>query len=532
MPKIPYFIVLLIISGLGLAAQVPAFLQAPFKWEAKTEDGKIEVKVKIPAGCYLYVDKTKITVTGVDGKQAKLLTSPEKAEHQDDIIGKTMVYPKIESVWTWQAGSKGFPYAVRINATGCRGSTKEKPGLCFPPQKLLLMVKANALPETAAATAKSASEKLVTKMPSQLASVLDKFQIADNQSGYMRSKDFISFLSGENQVKQEEDFAARGILLTLLLVVLGGLGLNLTPCVLPMIPINLAIIGAGDQADSKRKGFMRGSAYGAGIAMAYGVLGLVAVLTGARFGTLNSSPWFNLIIGVVFLVLGLAMFDIFNIDFSRFSSGKVSQGAQKGRLVTAFIMGAVAALLAGACVAPVVIAVLIYAATLYSQGNVLGLLLPFLLGVGMALPWPFAGAGMAVIPKPGKWMVRIKQFFGVLIIIAAVAFSWTGIKQFRQQAESSAASVGQAENRLADDLEKAYAADKKVLLDFHASWCANCLKMEKEVFPDPKVKDALKDYAIVKYEAENFDDPGTRAVLDYFKVPGLPTFVILKPKKP
>ncbi len=525
-------VISILTSGLGLIAQVPDFLQAPFKWSATAKNDKIEVRVNTPTGCYLYVDKTKITVTGTDGIQAKLLTAPDKAEHKDEFLGKTMIYPNVESVWTWQVNPKGYPFAVRINTTGCREGTKDQPGLCFPPQKTLLMVKADALPETAAAAAKPAPAKPAVKLPPQLASILDKFQIANNQSGYMRSNDFISFLSGENQVKQEDDFAARGILLTLLLVVLGGLGLNLTPCVLPMIPINLAIIGAGDQADSKRKGFMRGSAYGAGIAMAYGVLGLVAVLTGARFGTLNSSPWFNLTIGVVFLVLGLAMFDIFNIDFSRFSSGKVSQGAQKGRLVTAFIMGAVAALLAGACVAPVVIAVLIYAATLYSQGNVFGLLLPFLLGVGMALPWPFAGAGMAVIPKPGKWMVRIKQFFGVLIIIAAVAFSWTGIKQFRQHAVNSAASVGQAENRLADDLEKAYAADKKVLLDFHASWCANCLKMEKEVFPDPKVKDALKDYAIVKYAAENFDDPGTRAVLDYFKVPGLPTFVILKPKKP
>jgi thioredoxin:protein disulfide reductase len=526
-------IILLLIVGLGAVAQVPGFLQAPFKWEAEKDHDQIVVRVKIPANCYLYVDKTTITVTGVDGKPAKLLKAPKKVDHKDDFFGNTLVYPKVESVWTWQVNPKGYPYAVRVNTTGCREGGKDAPGICFPPQKRLLIVKSGTDQSISPITPRTKPETTKTELPQSLATAVNKFKITDNQSGYMRANDFVSFLTGKNQVKQEDEFAGRSFLLTLFLVLLGGLSLNLTPCVLPMIPINLAIIGAGDRADSKWHGFWRGSAYGLGIAAAYGVLGLMAVLTGARFGALNSSPYFNIAIGVVFLVLGLAMFDIFNIDFSRFSSGKTSEGAQKGRLITAFIMGIVAALLAGACVAPVVIAVLIYAATLYSQGNVFSLLLPFLLGVGMALPWPFAGAGMAVIPKPGKWMVRVKQIFGVLIIIAAIAFSWTGIRLYKQQAASSdSATKGKAEIELASELEKALAANKKVLIDFHASWCANCLKMDKEVFPDPKVKEALKDFVVIKYAAENFDDPRTSAVLDYFKVPGLPTFVIMEPKKP
>ena len=89
-------------------------------------------------------------------------------------------------------------------------------------------------------------------------------------------------------------FEGRGPLAILLLVLVGGLALNLTPCVLPMIPINLAIIGAGAQAGSRSRGFLLGGAYGAAMAFVYGVLGLIVILTAGTFGTINASPWFNL----------------------------------------------------------------------------------------------------------------------------------------------------------------------------------------------------------------------------------------------
>ena len=115
---------------------------------------------------------------------------------------------------------------------------------------------------------------------------------------------------------------------TMMLVLLGGLALNLTPCVLPMVPINLAIIGAGAQADSRHRGFLLGATYGAAMALVYGVLGLVVVLTASSFGTINANPWFNAGIAVLFVVLGLAMFDVVNIDFSRFSGGFRAGGSR------------------------------------------------------------------------------------------------------------------------------------------------------------------------------------------------------------
>ena len=118
------------------------------------------------------------------------------------------------------------------------------------------------------------------------------------------------------------------------------------------------------------------------------------------------------------------MFDVITIDFSRFSSGLRFAEAGRGTFVLAFVMGAVAALLAGACVAPVVIQVVLFSSDLYANGKTVALALPFLLGVGMAVPWPIAGAGLAALPKPGAWMVRVKQVFGVMILATALYYGY------------------------------------------------------------------------------------------------------------
>src|SRR5438552_2405034 len=183
--------------------------------------------------------------------------------------------------------------------------------------------------------------------------LLDKFTLLGTTGGYLGAKDFLEFIhNAETGVKPHGWFEGGGPLAILLIVFLGGLALNLTPCVLPMIPINLAIIGAGAQAGSRGRGFALGAAYGAAMAVVYGLLGLIVILTAGTFGTINSSPWFNLAIAALFVVLGLAMFDVLVIDFSSYGS-RFTPGRRSGTFIMAFMMGAVAALLAGACVAPV-----------------------------------------------------------------------------------------------------------------------------------------------------------------------------------
>jgi thiol:disulfide interchange protein len=355
--------------------------------------------------------------------------------------------------------------------------------------------------------------------------------------GYVGSDEFLQFIhDAERGVAQKGLFEGRGPVAILVLILLGGLALNLTPCVLPMIPINLAIIGAGAQAGSRRRGFLLGSAYGAAMAIVYGVLGLVVILTARTFGTINASPWFNAGIAALFVVLGLAMFDVVNIDFSRFSSG-MRGPTRRGSFTVAFGMGAVAALLAGACVAPVVIQVVLFSSSLYASGTRLALALPFVLGVGMAIPWPIARAGLAALPKPGMWMVRVKQVFGVLILGTAVYYGYLAYTLFANLRVDAGAVNSSVQEKLAGGwtsslsagLEQAEREQKLVLIDFWATWCKNCLTMDKTTLKDPAVTAALSNYVKIKFQAEDPEVEPARSLMARFHAIGLPTYVILRP---
>jgi len=374
----------------------------------------------------------------------------------------------------------------------------------------------------------------------------DGFVLSGSNTGYIFAADFLKWLhDSENGITQRGMFEGHGSLAILLIVFLGGLALNLTPCVLPMIPINLAIIGAGAQTGfgegfpSRRRGFLLGAAYGGAMAVVYGVLGLVVILTAGTFGTINSSAWFNAGIAVLFVVLSLAMFDVITIDFSSLSS-RFSPGARTGSFIMAFTMGGVAALLAGACVAPVVIEVVLFSSNLYAKGTTVALALPFFLGVGMAVPWPIAGAGIASLPRPGAWMVRVKQVFGVLILGTAMYYGYEAYSIFANRWVDPRAVASSVEEQLkagwqaslADGLATARREHKPVLIDMWATWCKNCLTMDKTTLRDPSVTAALAGYVKIKFQAEDPDDPTTRAVMKRFDAVGLPTYVILRPVTP
>jgi thiol:disulfide interchange protein len=361
-----------------------------------------------------------------------------------------------------------------------------------------------------------------------------------SSTGYSNVDEFLTFLkNAEAGVKEKGLFEGRGPLAILLLIFFGGLALNLTPCVLPMIPINLAIIGAGTKAGSRGRGFVLGGVYGAAMALVYGVLGVIVITTASTFGTINASPWFNLSIAIVFVVLALAMFDVLTIDFSRYAGSVGSNASGKGSVALAFGMGAIAALLAGACVAPVVIQVILFSSDLYAQGTLIALALPFLLGVGMAVPWPLAGAGLTALPKPGPWMVRVKQAFGVFILATATYYGYLAYGLFADRwvdPQEVTASVQEKlksgwHSSLAEGLNEALLEQKPVLIDMWATWCKNCVVMDRTTLADAAVTSALDRYVKIKYQAEQLDEYPARALVERFKVVGLPTYVILHPSR-
>jgi len=232
------------------------------------------------------------------------------------------------------------------------------------------------------------------------------------------------------------------------------------------------------------------------------------------------------------------MFDVLTIDFSRFAGSAGTSGSGKGSLALAFGMGAIAALLAGACVAPVVIQVVLFSSDLYAQGTVAALALPFLLGIGMAVPWPIAGAGLTALPKPGAWMVRVKQAFGVFILATAAYYGYLAYGLFADRwvdAKEVASSVEEKlkagwHASLAEGLDVAMREQKPVLLDMWATWCKNCVVMDRTTLADPVVTKALEGYVKIKYQAEQLDEQPARTVVERVKAVGLPTYAILRPQ--
>ena len=366
---------------------------------------------------------------------------------------------------------------------------------------------------------------------------LDRFSVLGTTGGYLNEEQFLEFIQRSESGEGEQGwFDGRGPLAILALILVGGLALNLTPCVLPMIPINLAIIGAGAQAGSRQRGFALGTMYGLAMALVYGVLGLVVILTAGTFGTINSSPWFNLGIAILFVILALAMFDVFNIDFSRFQERFVSGSSQRGSFIVAFGMGSVAALLAGACVAPVVIQVIVFSSNLYATGTTLALALPFVLGIGMAIPWPIAGAGLTFMPKPGPWMVRVKQAFGVFIVGTAIYYGSLSYDLFAQRWVDPT-QVSNSVQELIEDgwypslnqgLAAAESEDRLILVDIWATWCKNCLTMDQTTLKASGVQEALNDYVKVKFQAEDLGLSPAREVMEKFEAIGLPAYAILR----
>jgi thiol:disulfide interchange protein len=331
--------------------------------------------------------------------------------------------------------------------------------------------------------------------------------------GYMEERAFLDFLSGAGNSSASFDFSSMGIALSILAVLLGGLAMNLTPCVLPMIPVNLMIIG---------KSARRAAVYGLGMMLAYGLLGLAAALGGLAFGVIQSSPWFNLAVAVVFLVLSISLGGGLRIDFSKHRTAFVS--AKGAGDVYAFLMGAVSAALAGACVAPVLIAVLLFTADLYAKGNLFALALPFVMGLGMALPWPIAGAGMKILPKPGAWMKWVNRIFALIIFAFALFYARLSYMGFAKPSSSPASGESDALYMTCDNFSLE-GLKRPVLVDCWASWCKNCSAMDA-VLSRPKVSQELRKFTFIKLQAEDISKlikmPG------FTMIKGLPAFVVFE----
>ena len=201
-----------------------------------------------------------------------------------------------------------------------------------------------------------------------------------------------------------------------------GILLTFTPCVLPMVPILSGIIvGQGENITTK-KAVMLSLAYVLGTAFTYTIMGALAGATGEQLQAYFQNVWVIGGMSFVFMLMALSMFGLFTIQLPSSLQSKLSSksdGIKGGSLPMVFLLGAISALILGACVSPVLISFLGVA---IAKGDaLLGAVMMFAMALGMGVPLIVMGFGAGkLLPKAGMWMDRIKYLFGILLMAVAL----------------------------------------------------------------------------------------------------------------
>lgn len=219
----------------------------------------------------------------------------------------------------------------------------------------------------------------------------------------------------EHFLNQIEIYLQSSILLSLAASYLGGVLVSMTPCLYPMIPITVGVIGSSNLNGSRLRGFLLSVCYVVGMAVTYTGLGLFAAASGRFFGTISTHPATLIIIGNILLLFALSMLDVFQLPYI----GPKKTTRLKG-FPGVFLIGLSSGMIIGPCTAPVLGSLLAYVG---STGNlVLGgtMLFTFALGMGsiLLLVGTFAGI-LTSIPRSGKWMETIKKIIALLMIALA-----------------------------------------------------------------------------------------------------------------
>jgi len=213
--------------------------------------------------------------------------------------------------------------------------------------------------------------------------------------------------------------------LALGLLFLAGLGLALTPCVLPMLPI-VANIVARQQNPTVKKGVILTTSYAIGVSIAYGILGAVIAVFGESLGIIGwlQNPIILISFAVIFVLLALYMLEVFTIRLPHFISSKMQRLSQAGDSKLGSTGGSLAAgFLSALVVSPCVSAPLFGALLAVSTiGNpLLGFAALFMLGFGLSAPLILIGATQGkIMPKAGAWMNWVKQGFALLLFAVAL----------------------------------------------------------------------------------------------------------------
>lgn len=359
----------------------------------------------------------------------------------------------------------------------------------------------------------------------------------------------------------ERQLEKRGLPLVLLLLFGGGLALNLTPCVYPVIPLTVSFF-AGQASAKGRRPFRLAAVYVLGMATMYSALGVAAALSGRLFGSALQSPWVLAGVAAVLVALALSMFGLYDLQMP--SALMQKAGARSG-LTGAYAMGLLVGVVAAPCVGPFVLGLLAFVAARQQAG--LGFLFFFVLSLGLGLPYLFLGAfsgSLARLPKAGMWMESVKKAFGWVLLAMAAYFLrpvlpgaagvWllpavlavgavaVAVGSGWRPAFRAAAAVlflgaafffaprarsvdGPAWQPFAT--ERVAAAGKPAIIDFAATWCVPCRELDEKTFSDPRVQEALSRRQLFKADLTRSGAPEVAALSQRYSIRGVPTIVFL-----
>jgi thiol:disulfide interchange protein DsbD len=202
---------------------------------------------------------------------------------------------------------------------------------------------------------------------------------------------------------------------------LAGVLTSFTPCIYPMIPVTIAIVGGQSVGDTARRpALWLTLSYVLGLAIVYAALGVVAGMTGTIFGTVSTNPWLQFLMANLLVVFALAMLDVIPVRVPQWVLRRASNAGAKGGAPGAFAMGAASGLVAAPCGAPIMAGVLTWVATKHSP--VLGFIYLFVFSLGLCAVLVAAGlsAGfLARMPRAGVWMVWVKRALAAVLLGAA-----------------------------------------------------------------------------------------------------------------
>ncbi|MBN1939106.1 MAG: thioredoxin family protein [Candidatus Aminicenantes bacterium] len=391
---------------------------------------------------------------------------------------------------------------------------------------------------------------------------------------------------------EESPFEGKGLPVMFVLVFLGGLALNLTPCIYPIIPITISYFGG--QAEGKKGGVvLHAILYVLGMALTYSILGVIAAFTGGLFGAALTYPPVLIVIAVIMIVLSLSMFDVYEFRMPGFLN-RLAGGSQKGYLGT-ILMGLTVGIVAAPCIGPFVLGLLTYVG---NRGSVvLGFSLFFVLALGLGVPFLILGifsGSLNKLPRSGAWMVWVRKIFGFILIamaayflkslfpnvlyyqftlalvmlIAGIYMGWIeptktagkvfpyirvlvgivflalalvfavqGVQEYLDEtiAARTAAAGGLAADVIAwqpyseEALAEAVEAGKPVFIDSFAEWCIPCKELDKMTFNQPEVVAASRKFVMLKTDLTSGSDPKVKEFYRKYNVRGVPTLIFLKP---